>query len=310
MSGELVLRPPAEGDLPRLTDLFNRGTRAMYGADDLTQGELRLWLESPNVEPARDIRLAERDGELVGYADVYDQNLTHTRYWLDVRLDPERGDEATAGALVRWLETRTEGERLEGAFLRGFVAERSALVKRALEAEGYGLIRHSYRMGIVLPEELPEPEWPEGVTVRAMAQGEEREVYEVHEECFADHWEHEREPYEEWAHWTVEREDFDPSLWFLAVAPDGQIAGYALCRPFDAEPDMGWVEMLGVRSSWRRRGLGKALLHHTFREFAGRGFPRVGLGVDAESLTGANVLYERAGMEVIRRFDVYEKGLA
>lgn len=34
------------------------------------------------------------------------------------------------------------------------------------------------------------------------------------------------------------------------------------------------------------------------------------LGVDAESLTGANRLYEQAGMRVAARFDIYEKAVA
>jgi mycothiol synthase len=310
VTGELVLRPPAEGDVARTAELLNRATQAMYGTQDTTEEEMRVWFESPTVEPARDIRVAERGGEPVGYADVYDENRTHSRYWFDIRLDPERGDDAVADALVDWVETRTAGERVEGAFLRGFVQERAAIVKHRLESRGFALIRHSYRMAIVLPEKLEAPQWPEGVSVRPLAPGEERAVYEVHEECFADHWEHEREPYEEWAHWTVEREGFDPSLWFVAAAGEGEIAGYALCRRHDAEPDLGWVEMLGVRAPWRRQGLGRALLLHVFAEFASRGYPRVGLGVDAESLTGANRLYESAGMEVTRRFDVYEKTLA
>jgi mycothiol synthase len=306
--GALVLRPPAAGEAGAITDLFNAATRVMYGVDELTEAEIQRWLDSPTVEPARDIRLAERDGTVVGYADVYDENVQHRRYWFDVRVHPDHGDEGAARALVRWLVARTDGEREPGAFMRGFVHERNELVRRVLEEEGYRLIRHSYRMAITLPNELEEPRWPEGIEVRMMRPGEEREVYEMHEECFADHWEHEREPYEEWAHWTVERADFDASLWFVALDGD-ELAGYALCRPFEAEPDMGWVEMLGVRGPWRRRGLAKALLHHVFREFAARGFPRVGLGVDAESLTGANVLYEHVGMEVVRRFDVYEQPL-
>jgi mycothiol synthase len=44
-----------------------------------------------------------------------------------------------------------------------------------------------------------------------------------------------------------------------------------------------------------------------FAAFRERGFARAGLGVDAESVTGANRPYEQAGMRVIARFDVYEK---
>ena len=103
--------------------------------------------------------------------------------------------------------------------------------------------------------------------------------------------------------------DFDPSLWFLAVDGD-EIAGISLCWPkSNDDPQMGWVGTLGVRRPWRKQGLGLALLQHSFAEFHRRGQARVGLGVDASSLTGATRLYERAGMQPIRQFDMYQKVL-
>jgi GNAT superfamily N-acetyltransferase len=72
---------------------------------------------------------------------------------------------------------------------------------------------------------------------------------------------------------------------------------------------MGWVNVLGVRRPWRKRGLGLALLQHSFGEFYSRGKHRAGLGVDASSLTGATRLYEKAGMKPIRQFTVSQKVL-
>ena len=89
-----------------------------------------------------------------------------------------------------------------------------------------------------------------------------------------------------------------------------EIVGMALCSPKSNEdPEMGWVNTLGVRRPWRRKGLGLSLLQKTFGEFHNRGKLRVGLGVDSESLTGAIKLYEKAGMKSIRQFDLYEKEL-
>jgi ribosomal protein S18 acetylase RimI-like enzyme len=72
---------------------------------------------------------------------------------------------------------------------------------------------------------------------------------------------------------------------------------------------MGWVGSLGVLRPWRKRGLGLALLRHSFNEFYRRGKRKVGLGVDAQNLTGALRLYENAGMHVHKAFDQYEKEL-
>jgi ribosomal protein S18 acetylase RimI-like enzyme len=72
------------------------------------------------------------------------------------------------------------------------------------------------------------------------------------------------------------------------------------------EEDLGWVSSLGVRRPWRRQGLALAILHHAFREFAARGKPRAGLGVDSQNLTGATRLYEKAGMRLVREGREYE----
>jgi ribosomal protein S18 acetylase RimI-like enzyme len=74
---------------------------------------------------------------------------------------------------------------------------------------------------------------------------------------------------------------------------------------------MGWVDGLCVRRPWRKRGLGLALLLHSYGMFHERGKLRVGLGVDAENITGALRLYEKAGMhsDPNRTYVVYEKEL-
>ena len=60
----------------------------------------------------------------------------------------------------------------------------------------------------------------------------------------------------------------------------------------------------------RGRGIGRALLLHTFAQFRSRGMSRVGLGVDATSPTGANKLYESVGMRVSAQFAIHEKAVA
>ena len=57
------------------------------------------------------------------------------------------------------------------------------------------------------------------------------------------------------------------------------------------------------------KGLALAILYHLFGEFYRRGIKRVGLGVDADSLTGATRLYEKAGMHTFRQYNAYEKEL-
>ena len=81
----------------------------------------------------------------------------------------------------------------------------------------------------------------------------------------------------------------------------------------------GWVDILGVRRAYRHQGLGRALLLaglHVLKE-AGMesAMPLVlrpkdsGLGVDAESLTGATRLYESVGFVERRRYILYRRVL-
>ena len=174
------------------------------------------------------------------------------------------------------------------------------------EQLGLRLIRHSYRMQIDFETAPEAPAWPEGIEVRTFREGDGPAVYETHDESFEDSWEHVRFSYEEWKHIFLDRDDFDPGLCFLAHDGD-ELAGVLLSIPVATERDAGYVQVLGVRRPWRRRGLGLALLRRSFEEFHDRGFARVRLGVDASSLTGANRLYESAGMRVVRQFDFYER---
>jgi ribosomal protein S18 acetylase RimI-like enzyme len=110
-------------------------------------------------------------------------------------------------------------------------------------------------------------------------------------------------------HWIENDPDHDPSLWFLALDGD-EIVGMSLCRPKMAEdPGMSYIDTLGVRRPWRRRGVALALLHHSFGELYRRGKRKVSLDVDTQSLTGATRLYEKAGMHVQRQAVTYEKEL-
>jgi ribosomal protein S18 acetylase RimI-like enzyme len=169
-------------------------------------------------------------------------------------------------------------------------------------------------MHIDLDAPPPLPAWPEGVALRTLRVGQdERAVMRAVRDAFRDHWGYVERPFEDeynfWQHHMFGDDDFDPTLCFLAMDGD-RIAGVSLCQlKTDDDPEMGWVSTLGVLRPWRRRGLGLALLRHSFGQFYRRGKRRAGLGVDAQSLTGATRLYEKVGMHVARVYHTYEKEL-
>jgi len=279
-----ALRAPTEADIPAIVRLMSE-----HWPEPADENLVRLSWASPKVELGRDARLEEGS-----YAVVSD--LGEGRAWLDLRGNPSE-------EMLDWAEVRA-GEKAQRTFAGSWSSNERLLGK--LERRGFRLIRHSHRMKIDLDHPTPEPVWPEGVQVRSFRPGDEGAFYETHQETFEDSWEPIEEPYDEWTHWHLESPAFVPELWFLAVEDD-QPAGFAICHPHRADAELGWVGILGVRRPWRKRGLGRALLLHAFAEFRKRGLRGAGLGVDAESITGANRLYESAGMHVAARFDIYEK---
>jgi ribosomal protein S18 acetylase RimI-like enzyme len=211
-----------------------------------------------------------------------------------VKVDPDVGAAEVVAALVAWLEERT----VEGR-LRVWTSEDDLRIVGAFGALGFEPIRHSYRMEIDLDDELRRPTWPAGISVRTASADDHRSVFDAFIEVWQDTNDPIDETFEEWAHWHVERDSYDPTLWFLAMAGD-ELAGFSLCRGDPADPNAGYVSLLGVRRPWRRQGLGEALLLRSFAAFRERGLTRGTLGVDASSVTGATRLYERAGMRVYR----------
>jgi mycothiol synthase len=280
-------------------ELLNEHSRRLHGVDDLLAADLLQYWELPDMDFERDVLVAEGpDDSLVGYADL---GVHGEQVWLDVRgLEPE-----PLRALLDEIERRA-AERKPGAGLLGYTAESDQVLRDTYERAGYRVFRHSYRMEISLEGGAPEPQWPEGFTVRTMRPGEEERVYEAQMDSFADTWMFTREPFHVWSHWLLKDPVFDPTLWFLAEAGD-ELAGISLTRAHEHEPGLGWVRILGVVPEFRQRGLAQALLRHTFAEHASRGLERVGLGVDAANPTGAVRVYERAGMHVARTNLILEK---
>jgi ribosomal protein S18 acetylase RimI-like enzyme len=186
--------------------------------------------------------------------------------------------------------------------------------QRLFEDLGYRRIRSNYEMRIELNAPPPEAVWPEGLTVRTYNPETDLEaVYRADQDAFRDHFGFVEAPFEEglerFKHFLTEYEGFDPSLWYIAWDGD-EVTGICLCRPNSYEdPDLAYVNTLGVRRPWRRHGLGLAFLQHAFGEFYRRGKRKAALGVDAENLTGALRLYKKAGMHIHKQFNLFEKEL-
>lgn len=317
------MRPATFADIQSCVSLFNTCSEVKTGTTPFRVDQIQNEWNSPGFDPSRHTRviLAPAD-DIVGYVEVWDNQTPPVVVRVWARVHPEYEGQGLGTYMMTWAE-RVAREAIprcpdDARVVMASWTESTYVPAIELFA-GFGMepVRHFWRMHIDFDEPPAPPsaeEWPEGITVRTYRHPDEaRAVFLAAEDAFTDHWGHIPEPEESGLPRFLNHiegiRDFDPALWFLAMDGD-EIAGICLCRPHsDRGDDIGHVETLGVRRPWRRQGLAKALLKHSFA--AMYEYDKVGadLGVDASSITGATRLYESVGMHVVREMDIYEKEL-
>jgi mycothiol synthase len=164
-----------------------------------------------------------------------------------------------------------------------------ALAARA----GFERIRSLWTMHRPLTGPLPDPVFPEGVTVRTFSVGADEAAWlDVNAKAFASH--------PEQGAWTAEdlslreREPwFDPDGFFLAER-DGKLAGFHWTKIHGTPPAIGEVYVLGVDPAGQGGGLGRALTLAGLHYLRSRGLPEVMLYVDEENAAAVR-LYESLG---------------
>jgi mycothiol synthase len=282
-------RPLREEDAEQVAALFD----STFGsARRLDAREVASWLRDPDLE-LEYLRVFEEDGRITAYCDIAPRGDV---LFVDLAA-PGRWTE-----LLDWSEE--QGTALGLKTISLFVPHEHELAHIA-EARGYEKRRESLTMEIRF--DGPPRDGDVGdLELRSYTDDDHDALIVALNDAFAE------DPF--WQEVTparfkerfLGRHGFDPTLWFLLWDGDA-LAGFALDYPeFGADADAGYVNWLGVREPWRRRGLGEALLRRSFSELYARGKHRTVLGVDAQNVTGALRVYERVGMRQSRRFGIWQ----
>jgi mycothiol synthase len=302
-----VTRAPGRADAGEVAALIHASDLADSGASDMSVEELLDdWHSLDLAEEA--VAVVAPDGTIAGYADLINRSFVTVSVYGYVH--PDFRDLGIGAYLISWGERWTRGRMPQApedarVVVQHYVNRLNETAQRLLESLDYAPVRGVYVMETELDGVPPQPNWPEGISVRTFVTGQdERPLFEAVEDAFRDMWGRPRGTFERFAAMT-ETESFDPTLWFLAMDGD-EIAGATLCKTLAGE---GWIHVVGVRRPWRNRGLGLTLLRHALAEYQRRGVRKVALSVDAESITGAPRLYGRAGMRVRESYVIYLKEL-
>jgi mycothiol synthase len=302
-----TVRSATWDDLDAVAKLLVAADLADLGEQDFSIEELKDDWRQPQLDMASDTWLVTSNGKASAYTWLLGRNSHRDLDSWGV-VHPEHRGRGLGAFLVDVVDRRAADHAAlappgESATLLVHTLGVDAAARTLLESRGFELVRHFWRMDIQFEEAPPPPEPVSGIAINTFQRDrDERPVYEALEEAFAGHFGYVPRSFEDWSNHRLQ-EGFDPTLWF--VASEGQeVVGALAGRILE---DIGWVATLGVRKRWRGRGIGEALLRHSFVEFHRRGFIRTSLSVDAGNDTGAVILYERAGMHVALRYDTYEK---
>jgi ribosomal protein S18 acetylase RimI-like enzyme len=311
-------RPARMEDAEAVLAILHATSIAASGEIDETLDDITEVWGAPGFDLSRNVCLIlNAAGRIDGYVVIEDDERPFAPA-VDVYSHPDHWqNDFIVPVLLNWCEARTleNIDRIpvdSRLVMHAFCYSTEERYKSQLQTAGFALARHFYRMKIDLSETPAPPVWPDGVRLHTVAEEEDwHRIYDVRRDAWRDHWGYVERDYDtayaEWAqHW---HDHFTPGMWFAAVEGE-TVLGICLCRRKRAEDEtMGWVSTLGVRREARGRGIAMALLRHAFTVFHTMGKESVGLGVDASSITGATRLYERAGMNIQLRFDLYEKEL-
>lgn len=295
---QYFIRSAQNSDLESVYSILARQNTLDYGTTLATMNDLQKKWQTMDL--LGDTCLAFQENELAGYAEL----LEDTEIYIYLA---NRTNTKLAFQLLTILESRAASRTRASVNLFTRISEKNQTLLQLFALNGYRSNLSFLIMETNLTEPPSTPQWPAGITVRRFVQGQdEQATYRTDEEAGQDKGYHAPLSFTDWSkRMGLEQDFFDPSLWFLACEGE-EVVGVAL-NLLDQASNAGWVDHLSVRRAWRNRGIGKALLLHSFAEFFWRHIHQVKLSVDSKSLTNAPHLYESLGMRTEQQYHIYRK---
>jgi mycothiol synthase len=289
-------RAPVEDDAPAVLDVIDARDLVDLGVADYTLEDLGEEWRATEFDLASNALVAEvGGGRIAAYACV------HPHGSLAI-VAPEHEAQGIGARLLQWVESR---EHAIGRGHRQWVADTNARGAQLLRAAGYSRVRSYWRMVRELDDAERREVPPDGFELRRL--DVDRDAVALHAldaAAFASAPDYREESLTAFTEEHLHAENTDPYLSIVACH-DEQVAGFLLARRWRGQ-GVYYVDLLAVHPRYLQRGLGSAILTTAFTRFAAAGLREAHLGVASDNPRALG-LYERAGMSVRWRFDVYER---
>jgi mycothiol synthase len=309
----LEWRPISEADIDAWHQLILRIAEEDKPDWIEERADLEQALESSKTDPRKDTLLgSDPDGTIRAFGRIF-MNPGSVKAHGVGGVDPAWRRRGIGRAVFAWQEERAR-ERLagvKGGVLRTYVEERNPSHVALLKLTGSTVVRYFTEMTRPLSEPVPDLPFPEELDLVTFDESISEDIRRAHNDAFQDHWGSEPRDAESWG-FVTSHPEFRPD-WSLALREKrtGTVAAYQMASFDPASRELlgraeGYTDLLGVRRSWRGRGLAPALLAEAMRRYRAAGMDSAGLGVDTENPSGALGLYERMGYVPTQRSLVFD----
>lgn len=258
-------------------------------------------LSRPNYSPEKDLFVAEKAGEIIGFVDIVPE-LGIERIIVDCWLRPEHRGKGLGKKLLRFAMSRAR--ELEVRFLHVIVSEDNTVAKNVLSKLGFECVRRFLELRLDLNKvdrrELDRAFYG----CRHLREGEEEVLTQIQNRSFAEHWGYNPATLETMAYniGLSHRSLKD----IILACEDDEVIGY--CWTEITSGGKGRIYMIGSDPEYRGRGIGRKLLLAGLANLKNKGANEVWLTVDSEN-KGACSLYESVGFELQTNYLWYEKSV-
>jgi mycothiol synthase len=304
-------RPLRETDAAALTELMAIVAKADGDADHMDEASVRESFGDPYREYEHGSIGIFADAALVGYGILTSRESADPRHKMRYSgsVHPSFRGKGLGDQLLGWAESAARplhDERFGGKPLD--LDSRCVSGNAAAEAlhvsRGFRCARVFRQMTMDLSTLPTFAPMPDGVRAETFTAARSEDARRIRNDAFKNHWGSVPASPAQWAHM---RESTSFRAAYSLIAYEGnEPLGLLVSHQHD---DDLYIAVVGTRSAARRRGIAGALLSLTLSQAWSDGFASASLSVDADSLTRAVGVYERAGFTEKVSHAVYEKSL-
>jgi GNAT superfamily N-acetyltransferase len=306
----ISLRGFAAGDEIRLAQIATESEIANGRPRAVSPEEILEELTPPNVDIEQDVVVACDSGEICGYGYTYmlanpdgDERCYLFGFVAPKNLGQGVGTLIFNATFARAREILNASAGTANKFIRADCISTNTAAKAIYQSAGLTEVRVFSELTRPVEPAL-KVALPPQVKIEPWQNFETETLRQLKNSAFSDHWGSTPTSIENWQQLTS---GFGarPDLSFVASHDNAPI-GLLLTHRYPLDDELvggryGWIDKLATLSQWRGRGVATALIAQAIDCYRDEKLTHAALGVDSDSQTRANHLYESIGFTLLHQ---------